>query len=278
MQDVVSQWLGNLGGQIQGNQGAQTIQNVGNNLVNGQGSQVDLSAARASQGALDPTAALRQALSGQVNQGVLDQQINAMGNDLSTNFLQNVAPGLRSGAVAAGGYGGSRQGIVEGLGTQGVTNALASQAAQLEGNAYNTAQQLQASTGQALNSQASTNAQNNVNNTLNAAQVGSQLIGQGTALQTATNQANNQTYQQMLAALGAPNQYNWQNLGNYASIIQPGAGLGGTSTTTGTQGSNPIAGVAGGALSGAALGSAVPGIGAAVGAIGGGALGLLQSL
>ncbi|OZI20500.1 hypothetical protein CAL26_23690 [Bordetella genomosp. 9] len=175
MDDVVNQWLAKIQGRATDQSGADAITNAGQSIINGDGSQVDLSAARAGQGALDPTAALQQILSGQVNNPYLDDQISALGNDLSSNFLENVAPGLRSGATAAGGFGGSRQGIVEGLGTQGVTDALATQAANLRGTAFENAQNRMQSTAQALNDQAATVAQNNINNRLNAAQVGLSL-------------------------------------------------------------------------------------------------------
>lgn len=58
----------------------------------------------------------------------------------------------------------------------------------------------------------------------------------------------------------------WQNLMNYAGILQPGFNLGGTSTTSGP-GPNRATGALGGAASGAALGTAVaPGVGTGVGA------------
>ena len=38
------------------------------------------------------------------------QNLTQMSND---NFARNIAPGMRSGAVAAGGFGGSRQGVIE---------------------------------------------------------------------------------------------------------------------------------------------------------------------
>jgi hypothetical protein len=277
MQGVVDQWMSALQGRGVNPDYAQSILDGGSALLRGDNSQVDLAAARASQGALDPTAALQQILSGQVNNPYLDDQISALGNDLSSNFLQNVAPGLRSGAVAAGGYGGSRQGIVEGLGTQGVTDALATQAANLRGTAFENAQNRMQSTAQALNDQAGTVAQNNINNRLNAAQVGSSLIGTGTAMQQQNQAADDARYQQMLALLGAGDSYNWSNLGNYASIISPGAGIGGTSTLTGGGGSNPIAGGLGGALAGGAIGKSIGGYGG-VGSLIGGGLGLLSAV
>lgn len=277
MQGVTDQWLAAL----QGRSGvdpkyAQSVLDMGSSLLSGQGSQVDLAAARAAQGALDPTAALQQLLSGKVNNPYLDEQISALGKDLSSNFLENVAPGLRSGAVAAGGFGGSRQGIVEGLGTQGVSDALATSAANLRGTAFENAQNRMQQVATGLNDQAATVAQNNINNKLNFANMGTNLLTQGTTMQTANQAAEDARYQQILALLGAGDSYNWGNLGNYASIIQPGAGIGGSSTTSGTgPGSNPIMGAAGGGLAGygvaSMLGTSTPwgiGIGAGLGLLG----------
>lgn len=68
----------------------------------------------------------------------------------------------------------------------------------------------------------------------------------------------------------------YQNLQNYAGIVNGYGGLGGTTTATG-MGGNRTATAAGGALSGAAagamMGSAVPGIGTAIGALGGALVG-----
>jgi len=275
MQSVVDQWTSSLGQRSGIDPSyAQSLMNTGNNLLSGQGSQVDLAAARASQGALDPTAALQQILSGNVDNPYLNDQISALGKDLSSNFMENVAPGLRSGATAAGGFGGSRQGIVEALGANGVTDALSTQAANLRSTAYENAQNRMQTTAQALNDQAGTVAQNNINNRLNAAQVGSSLIGAGGTMQQQNDAAADQRYQQMLALLGAGDSYNWSNLGNYASIVSPGAGIGGSSTTSGG-GSNPLAAGLGGALAGGAIGNSL-GYGG-YGAAAGGALGLLSA-
>lgn len=277
MQGVTDQWLAAM----QGRAGvdpkyAQSVLGMGNSLLSGDGSQVDLAGARASQGALDPTSALQQLLSGQVNNPYLDDQISALGKDLSGNFLENVAPGLRSGAVAAGGFGGSRQGIVEGLGTQGVSDALGREAANLRGTAFENAQNRMQQVATGLNDQAATVAQNNINNRLNFANMGTNLLTQGTAMQTANQAAEDARYQQMLSLLGAGDAYNWGNLGNYASIIQPGAGVGGSSTTSGTGAKgSPIMGAAGGGLAGygvaSMLGTSTPwgiGIGAGLGLLG----------
>lgn len=275
MQGVTDEWLAAL----QGRSGvdpkyAQSVLDMGSSLLSGEGSQLDLVKARAAQGALDPTAALQQLLSGQVNNPYLDEQIAALGKDLSSNFLENVAPGMRSGAVAAGGFGGSRQGIVEGLGTQGVSDALATAGANLRGTAFENAQNRMQQVATGLNEQAATVGQNNINNKLNFANLGANLIGQGSTMKTANDAAEDARRQQMLSLLGAGDAYSWGNLGNYASIIQPGAGVGGTTTASGP-GGNPIMGAAGGGLAGYGIASMLNmstpwgiGIGAGLGLLG----------
>lgn len=74
----------------------------------------------------------------------LSSQANAITNQANQNLMNYQLPGVRSGAMAAGGFGGSRQGIAEGLAigqtNQGITNSLAG----LYGNAYAQDQQIQA--------------------------------------------------------------------------------------------------------------------------------------
>lgn len=94
----------------------------------------------------NPTANPNQPMAGgQGGQGGPGQQnpyMQQIGQDITrqvTNNLQrNILPGIGRGAVAAGGYGGSRQGIAEGLAI-GETNAnLSGQLANLYGNQFNT--------------------------------------------------------------------------------------------------------------------------------------------
>lgn len=66
----------------------------------------------------------------------LQQQADAIAGNVSQNYLYNVAPQVRSGAVAAGGYGGSRQGIAEGLATRNMNRDIANAQADLYGKAY----------------------------------------------------------------------------------------------------------------------------------------------
>lgn len=73
----------------------------------------------------------------------LGDQANAITSQVTKNLQRNILPGINSGAIAAGGFGGSRQGIAQGLAigdtNQGLSNALAG----LYGNAYGQDRQLQ---------------------------------------------------------------------------------------------------------------------------------------
>lgn len=287
-QSTLDQWLAELQSPHRQSQNYQQVFNASDiaggkyqsNL--GPVGNVDLNAARAGQGAADPTAALQQLLSGQVNNPYLDQQIAALGSDLSTNLNQNILPGLRSGAAAAGGFGGSRQGIAEGLATNGVTSTLGNQAANLRGTAFENAQNRMLQTAGALNDQAGQNAQFNANLGLANNQFGlsqnqanvQNLLAGNQAL-TAANGNMDANYNQILSLLGTPGQENWQNLNNYANVITSGAGLGGTQSASAPGGKNFLAGAAGGGLAGAGLASALSmstpwgaGIGAGLGLLG----------
>lgn len=66
----------------------------------------------------------------------LPQQAQAITQQATQNLQNNILPGINSGAIAAGGFGGSRQGVAQGLAigqtNQGITNSLAG----LYGNAW----------------------------------------------------------------------------------------------------------------------------------------------
>lgn len=54
----------------------------------------------------------------------LADQANAITNQMTSNWTRNLAPSIRSGAVAAGGFGGSRQGVVEANGLNDMNRSL----------------------------------------------------------------------------------------------------------------------------------------------------------
>ena len=136
----------------------------------------DLMNARSAQGALDPTSSLSQILKGdpttnpyiaQMNQASINQAMQGY-NDALQKTAQNVLPQIKQDAFASGQYGGSRQGIAEGIiGQQLGINArdLGQRAmdtgAQLYGGAFENAQQRMAAAAGDLNAQAAQNEQFN---------------------------------------------------------------------------------------------------------------------
>lgn len=115
---------------------------------------VDMNAARRSMGQLDPTNSLSKLLSGTPNNSYLDPQANAMIASMTRNMNENVMPGIRSNAVVSGTYGGSRQGIAEGLAASRLNQDIAPALTNLYGNAYESAQNRMAGTANSLNDQA----------------------------------------------------------------------------------------------------------------------------
>jgi hypothetical protein len=136
----------------------------------------DLMNARSAQGVLDPTSSLSQILKGdpttnpylaQMNQASINQAMQGY-NDALQNANQTLLPQIKQDAFASGQYGGSRQGIAEGiLGQQLGINArdLGQKAmdtgAQLYGGAFENAQQRMAAAAGDLNTQAAQNEQFN---------------------------------------------------------------------------------------------------------------------
>ena len=158
-------------------------------------------------------------------------------NTMTRAFNEDVLPQVRSGAVAAGQGGSTRQGIAEGIATDRFQQNLGGALSSLYNSAY----------GQGLDA-----------------------LLRGTALAPQTLQAQ-QAVPAALSAVGAEqqayqqailneyiNRYNynqtapWDELAQYSQLVT--GGFGGTSTTKQpTAESNPLLGAAGGALSGAAL-------------------------
>lgn len=153
---------------------------------------VDPTGAFASLGAADPTHALSSLLGGtptnpylaQMNQANINQSMQGYNDALTSaanTLTRSVLPGIRSGGILAGQYGGSRQGIAEGvalgdLGTQLAQNArnLAQSAMdsgnKLYGGAYESAQDRMATTANNLAGLGVQNAQQNADRDLQAQQ------------------------------------------------------------------------------------------------------------
>lgn len=177
----------------------------------------------------------------------LQPMMDSITNQVTTNFNRNVMPQISSQMMATGGYGGSRQGVIEANAmrdmNQGLANSLANLGLQdfnamrgydlgLRGNDLGFA---------GLDAQI---AQNNFNNNLTGAQFGlsifDRLMGNNqTGINAGTNVQN------------TPMNY-WSQFGNQFNSI--GQGYGATTGSTSQQG-NPIMGALGGAQIGSRIGN-----------------------
>lgn len=171
----------------------------------------------------------------------LDQIAQGLTTQSNNNLMRNILPGIRGGAVAAGGVGGSRQGLAEG---QAIGDA-------------------QTGLNGALGSLYGTDFQGSQNRNLQ--QYGmDQNYGLGRSGQALTNQGQQMNFytaqrgqDQSGAALGA-NLYGlgtqgaWSPLTQASGIYDNYTGFGNT-TTSGTQGGG-AQGLLGGALTGASFG------------------------
>ena len=184
--------------------------------------------------------------------------------NVQQNLSENILPRLGSGAVAAGQYGGSRQGIAEGLAARDSQQALATANAQTMMDAYT----------KGLGAQQGALAM--APQTMGMGLMPMDIMGQ-------VGQYNTGIDEQALGADMERWNYNqnlpWENLNRYSSIVSQ-APWGSTSTAEGG-GSSPIAGALGGAMLGH---SATPALSSMLGtslgpwgAIGGAVLGGLLS-
>lgn len=209
----------------------------------------------------------------------IQQQADAIQAASNQNLAQNVMPGIRSGALGAGQYGSSRQGIAEGVAAGNAQTGVAGAQAQLYGNAY-AQDQNNALQQQSINNQYSlgvgnlglgfTNANNNFN--LGMGQLGNQataqnqsfytqqrgqdlqqlglgasLYGQGVTGQVGVGQGQYQTGQ---TGYQAP----LNSLQQYSNLLSPYTGLGGTQVTTGNTSGGGLNSAIGGALAGGQIG------------------------
>jgi hypothetical protein len=222
----------------------------------------------------DYSAAMQQILSGKVNNPYLDQMATGIKNTVNDNLTQNVLPGIGSDAMMAGGYGGSRQGIAQGLAIGQSNKYLGDSLANLYGGQQSQANQLQAQmTGQlsgqdatAANLATSLAAQKAMNDAnlglgyLNANQ-NFYTSNRGLDLQSLQTGANlfgagangSQGIGQNLTNIGnQQNQQPWNQLGNFSNNVNQYTGLGGSTNQTNSQGGG-LTGAIGGALAGTQL-------------------------
>lgn len=110
--------------------------------------------------------AMQQVLSGTPNNPYLSQIAGDIANTTTQNFQRNVLPGIQAGATLAGGYGGSRQGIAEGLAMSDLNNQILQSQNQLYGTAYENAAARQAQMTGQLSAQNLAASQANATNAL----------------------------------------------------------------------------------------------------------------
>lgn len=172
---------------------------------------------------------------------------NVMAGQMTDNFNRKVMPGIASQMMATGGYGGSRQGVIEANAMNDLNGQIGGALTNLYGNGYNTS--LQYDLGLRNNDLGFAGldaniAQNNFNNRLAGAQFGQGVFNQGMANnQTGINAGTN--------IQNTPMNY-WSQFGNQYNSI--GQGYGATTGSTSQQG-NPVMGALGGAQLGSRLGS-----------------------
>lgn len=184
---------------------------------------------------------------------------NAVTNQVTQNLQRNILPGISSGAMAAGGYGGSRQGVVEANAlndaNQGLSNALAGMYSQ-DWNAQQGRDLQRYGMDQSYNlglGNLGLNAQNS-QNSFYTAQRGQDMQQAGLGAQLA--QMANQGYLNQGSGLydtgsmyqNAP----WNTMGQFNQAVTPYTGYGATSTVS--QSTNPWAQALGGAMLGGQLG------------------------
>lgn len=189
----------------------------------------------------------------------LPQQAQSITNQVNQNLQQQQLPGINSGAIAAGGFGGSRQGIAQGLAIGQTNQALGNSLANLNFNAWNQDQQNNLQSRQIDNSynlglgnlglgqmQANQNFYTNQRGQdLQQAGLGANLIqGGNSGLQAGGQGIYNLGLTQQQAPLNA--------LQAYANMLSPFTGLNNSSSQT-QPGASTVGSALGGALTAAQI-------------------------
>lgn len=183
----------------------------------------------------------------------LDQMAAGITSQMNDNWTRNQLPSMRSGAMASGGFGGSRQGVVEANGLNDMNRSLGQNLTNLYGTDYTQAQNRnlqQQSINNSYDLGLRSNdlgfagldaniANSNFSNQMQAANFG----------MNAYNTMNNQTATGITAGTNIQNtplDYQKYFTGSASGV---GSGFGNTTTST-TQQGNPYASAIGGALMG----------------------------
>ena len=184
----------------------------------------------------------------------LSQMGDALTQTMTRNWQRNVQPQIASSAMATGGYGGSRQGVMEANSANDLNQGIGSALAGLYGNGYNTS--LQYDLG-VKNNQLGfgnlglgyANLDRNINNDNNSWQLQGANFGLG--VYDKVQQGNQAGIQAGTNIQNTPMNY-WSQFGNQANSF--GQGYGTTTGSTSQQGS-PFMGALGGAQLGSQIGN-----------------------
>ncbi len=170
----------------------------------------------------------------------LQDYIRSAIRPLQENLTENVLPNIRSGAIQAGAFGGSRQGIAETGATREFLRGAGDITSQIATRAYEQERKAQALAPQLM--------QQGIQTELLAPQVQGQV---GQQQQQQQQQLIDEAFQQYQMGQDYP----WDVLGRYANIVLPASGQGGTTVGTKSGGANPLGGALGGLGTAAGLGS-----------------------
>jgi hypothetical protein len=193
----------------------------------------------------------------------LQQMGNALVQQNTQNFQRNVLPAIASQAMASGGYGGSRQGVIEANAINDLNTANANALSGLFGNGYNTA--LQYDLGRRNNDLGYYSATNQNNQAmgnlgLGYANLDRQINNDNLSWQQQGYNNNMGLWNQLMGnnqtginagtnIQNTPMNY-WSQFGNQYNSIGQGYG-----STTGSTSGNPIMGALGGAQLGSQIGN-----------------------
>ena len=169
----------------------------------------------------------------------LDQMSNSVTNQVTENLNRNILPGLTSAAVATGGMGGSRQGVLEANALKDANQGLSNSLTSMRYGDYNNAMQRQLSKyGMDQGFYTAQRGQD-----LQQTALGANLFNQGVTGMMGQGQG---IYNLGLTQQQAP----WQTLTGFNNSASPYTGFG---STTGAQSGNMLGGAMGGALMGGQL-------------------------
>ena len=245
---------------------------------------VDAANAFSALGANDPSKAYQSLLTGDVTNPYLKNIANDNFTMANRNLLENVIPGINSGATNSGQFGSSRQGIAQGLAMSRLNQDVTAANNSMFGNAYQQAQgNMLGAAGQlggfAMNA-ATTNANNNTNVNMRNAELSQQAAAQNAANKLSTQQFNanlglqnnsqrlgqmnsaadwlnssnnmqNTAIKNSLDLANYGNTYKTDALNNYTNTIGKFAGMGGT--TSQPYYTNPTNNLLGGAIAGSQI-------------------------